>query len=94
MAERDTADDDVAVSDVPARQRFELTVDGHTAYLTYERNAQRLTLVHTEVPVELRGRHFGERLVDAALRAGRADGLQIVVVCPFARAYLKKHPNA
>jgi len=80
------------ISDNPARSRFELTVDGHTAFLAYERTKDSLTLVHTEVPVELRGRHFGEALVEGALEIGRREGLQIAVVCPFARAYLRKHP--
>lgn len=84
---------DVPVSDNAAHSRFELTVDGRTAYLTYERSHDTLTLVHTEVPPEIRGRHLGDRLVDAALQAGRSAGLRIVVVCPFARAYLQRHPQ-
>jgi predicted GNAT family acetyltransferase len=82
---------DVPVSDNAARSRFELTVDGHTGYLTYERAQGTLTLVHTEVPEEIRGRHLGDRLVEAALDAGRSQGLRIVVVCPFARTYLRRH---
>jgi uncharacterized protein len=80
------------ISDNPGRNRFELTVDGHTAFLAYERTKDALTLVHTEVPVELRGRHLGEALVERALEIGRREGLRIVVVCPFARAYLRRHP--
>jgi predicted GNAT family acetyltransferase len=74
--------------------RFELVVDGHTAFLTYERTADSLTLVHTEVPKPLRGRHLGETLVDSALEFGRQAGLRISVVCPFARVYLRRHPPA
>lgn len=81
----------VPVLDNPGRHRFELTVDGHTAFLAYERTRDALMLVHTEVPEPLRGRHIGDALVNAALDAGRSDGLRIVVVCPFARAYLRKH---
>ena len=80
-----------AVSDNPARSRFEVTVDGQTAYLAYERTNDRLTLVHTEVPPELRGRHLGDKLVEAGVSAARAAGLQLVVVCSFARAYLRRH---
>ena len=80
------------ISDNRARNRFELASDGHTAFLAYERTTDSLTLLHTEVPVELRGRHFGEALVEGALEIGRREGLQIAVVCPFARAYLRKHP--
>jgi len=80
------------VSDNQTRSRFEVTVDDHTAFLAYERTADSLTLVHTEVPRQLRGRHIGEALVEGALESGRRDGLRISVVCPFARDYLRKHP--
>jgi predicted GNAT family acetyltransferase len=80
-----------AVSDNPARSRFELTVDGQTAYLAYERTNDWLSLVHTEVPPELRGRHLGDRLVEAGVSAARANGLQLAVVCPFAQAYMRRH---
>jgi predicted GNAT family acetyltransferase len=79
-----------AVSDNIARHRFELEVDGEIAFLAYERAHNTLTLVHTEVPPPLRGRGLGERLVDAALEAGHTAGERIVVVCPFARTYLRK----
>ncbi len=69
-------------------------MDGQTAFLTYERTANTLKLIHTEVPGSLRGRHLGETLVKAALDAGRTDGLQIVAVCPFVRKYLRKQRDA
>jgi hypothetical protein len=80
------------VSDNRALSRFELIVDGHTAFLAYERTSDSLTLIHTEVPPELRGRHLGETLVEGALQIARSEGLRVSVVCPFARAYLRKHP--
>jgi uncharacterized protein len=83
---------DDQVVDNTAAQRFELQVDGQTAFLKYERADRRLVLVHTEVPEPLRGHHVGERLVKAAIDAGLAEDLRIVAVCPFVRAYLQKHP--
>jgi len=80
-----------AVVDNPAASRFELTMDGVTAFLAYERTADTLTLTHTEVPESLRGRHLGDALAKFALNAGRADHLRIAVVCPFVRAYLQRH---
>jgi hypothetical protein len=38
------------VTDIAARRRYEMVVDGVTAYVTYVRHGDRLTLVHTEVP--------------------------------------------
>jgi uncharacterized protein len=51
-----------------------------------------MVFVHTEVPPALRGGGLGERLVRAGLNAARTEGLRIVAVCPFVRAYLGKHP--
>ena len=83
-----------AVTDNVAQGRFELNVDGHVAFLEYERTPNTLTLMHTEVPVEIRGRHIANRLVEAALAIGRSEGRRLVVICPFARAYLRRHPPA
>jgi uncharacterized protein len=80
------------VSDNRERSRFELTVEGQTAFLVYERTNDTFTIVHTEVPTQLRGRHLGERLVDFAMDFARHQGLRTSIVCPFARAYLRRHP--
>jgi uncharacterized protein len=83
-----------AVRDNRQASRFELTVGGATSFLVYERAADRLVLIHTEVPEELRGHHLGEQLVVAALDTARREHLRVVAVCPFVRAYLRKHPQA
>jgi len=79
------------VTDNTAQSRFELNVDGHIGYLEYERTPDTLALLHTEVPPEIRGRHIADRLVEAALAIGRSEGRRLVVICPFARAYLRRH---
>jgi len=82
------------VVDNAAARRFELTVDGYTGFLQYERTPNALTLMHTEVPPQIRGRHLGDCLVDAGVSAARAAGLQLIVVCPFAREYLRRQRSA
>ncbi|HJZ72576.1 MAG TPA: GNAT family N-acetyltransferase [Vicinamibacterales bacterium] len=82
------------VIDNRAKHRFELQVNGSTAFLVYERTDDALTLIHTEVPPALRGHHVGDAIVEAVLRAGHSAGLRIIPVCPFVRAYLRKHPSA
>jgi predicted GNAT family acetyltransferase len=81
-----------SVADNRTRNRFELSVNGDTAYLLYERTDDALTLIHTEVPPALRGHHVGEALVEAALEAARAAGLRVIALCPFVKAYMRKHP--
>jgi uncharacterized protein len=86
-------DSSKSVTDNRAMNRFELSVNGETAFLQYKRTQDALTLIHTEVPVTLRGHHCGEALVKAAIDAGHAEGLHIVALCPFVKAYMRKHPT-
>ena len=81
------------VQDNRTASRFELRVEGLTAFLVYERTADTLVLIHTEVPDGLRGHHLGEQLVVAALEAARRESRRVVAVCPFVRAYLRRHPD-
>jgi predicted GNAT family acetyltransferase len=48
---------------------------------------------HTEVPVALRGRKVGERLVRQAIEDARRDGVDIIPLCPFAKAQIGRHPE-
>ena len=82
------------VIDNGERSRFEVTVDGHLAELAYRRHGGRLVLIHTEVPGELGGRGIGGRLVTAAIDEAAAEGLTVVPLCPFARSWLERHPDA
>jgi predicted GNAT family acetyltransferase len=82
------------VRDNRNENQFELEQDGQVAILAYDRDDKQITLIHTEVPPPLRGQGVGEALVRGALEQIRGDGLRIVAVCPFVRAYMKKHPAA
>jgi predicted GNAT family acetyltransferase len=81
------------VVDNPDMGRFELEVDGHLAELVYDLRGERLVLIHTEVPEALGGRGLGGVLVQAAVDRAEAEELVIVPQCPFARAWLEKHPD-
>jgi|SRR5580700_4204660 uncharacterized protein len=76
------------------RSRFELYTDGELAELVYRRRGDRLVLIHTEVPPELEGRGIGGRLVTAAIDRAVRERLTLVPLCPFARDWLKRHPEA
>ena len=82
------------VTDNQDESRFELRVDGRLAELLYRRNGNRLVLIHTEVPVELEGRGLGGALVMAALDRAAREGMTVVPLCPFARSWLERHPDA
>jgi hypothetical protein len=86
--------DSADVIDNTDASRFELRADGWLAELVYRLRGDRLVLVHTEVPVQLEGRGIGGRLVTAAVDRAAREGLTLVPLCPFARDWLERHPEA
>jgi hypothetical protein len=85
--------DTVTVVDVPAEDRFVARAEGMEAELVYRVDGDRLFLVHTEVPESLGGRGIAGQLVRAAVRRAEADHLTVVPWCPYARRWLKEHPD-
>jgi predicted GNAT family acetyltransferase len=71
--------------------RFELTVNGSTAFIKYKIIGHNLFLIHTEVPVQLTRKGIGDAIVENALVYAREKGYTIVPICPFVQSYLKKH---
>lgn len=76
-----------------ARHRFTTTVDGHEAYVEYERQGDVMTITHTIVPSAIGGRGIGGDLVRQAMDHARADGLRVEPACSYADAWLRKHPD-
>ena len=79
------------VRDNKERHRFELAVDGRTAFSQYKLAPGTITFLHTEVPKELEGHGIGSKLARGVLEAARARGLKVVAKCPFIAAYIRKH---
>jgi predicted GNAT family acetyltransferase len=62
--------------------------------MSYSRFGDGLIIIdHTEVPAALRGRKVGERLVRQAIEDARRDRVEIIPLCPFAKAQLGRHPE-
>src|SRR5262245_39879672 len=61
------------IRDNRAESRFELTRDGQTAILVYNRTPKSLVLVHTEVPPALRGHHLGEAMIRVGVEEERQE---------------------
>lgn len=87
-----TGDQFVVEHDAEARQ-FIIRTDGHVAFLQYAIAPDATTILHTDVPKSLSGRGFGPMLAKAAMIWARAQSRPVIVICPFVRAYLKKHPE-
>ena len=80
-----------AVRNNKAESRFELEVDGETAYAYYRLADCVMTFVHTEVPAHVAGHGIGTRLVEGALQLARKDCLKVASRCSFVSAFLKRH---
>jgi predicted GNAT family acetyltransferase len=84
----------VVVRDNPDESRYELLLDGDVVgELRYRRRPDAVSLVHTEVSASREGRGLGAQLVGHVLDELRAHGEKIVPLCPFVRAYIRRHPE-
>ena len=72
----------------PNVSRFEVGA----AFLAYERTGDRFDIQHTVVPPDMEGQGVGGKLVQAAVDFAKAEGLELVVTCSFARKWLERHP--
>ena len=82
------------VSRQPGALRYVAETGGTRAgLLTYGIRGGKMTLIHTEVDPAFEGHGIAGLLVRAALDDARAADLRIVPACPFAAAYLKRHPE-
>jgi len=81
------------VRDNASLGRYELSVDGQTAFAAYRRSPGRITFTHTEVPEELEGHGIGAQLVRGALDDVRARDEKVIALCPFVAAFIKRHPD-
>ena len=75
------------------KNRFEATLDGETAVLTFHHNGKRLALIHTGVPEKLEGKGLASLLTKTALQYARDNDFTVVPICPFVRSYLEQHPD-
>jgi len=80
------------VLDVPARSRYEVTVDGELAgFAAYKQVEGARVFTHTEVFDAYEGKGVGGTLARGALDDVRAHGRRLVALCPFVAAFLERH---
>ena len=76
-----------------ADQRFEMTVDGLTAFVAFERFQGGIDITHTIVPPELGGRGIGTALAHHVLEFAQQHHLKVEPSCEFIRSYIARHPE-
>ena len=54
---------------------------------------EQLAFIKTNVEPEYEGRGIGGQLVKTGLDWARAEGRQVIPLCPFVQAYVESHPD-
>jgi predicted GNAT family acetyltransferase len=82
----------LTIRDNPEQHRFEADLgDGSVAIAEYNLLQGKIVFTHTEVPEQHEGKGIGSALIRFALAAARERGLQVIPICPFFAAYIKRH---
>jgi predicted GNAT family acetyltransferase len=84
----------IAVRDVPEQGQYVVSVDGaDVGVARYVESGTVRTFTHTEVDPSMQGTGVGSVLVREAVRDVRRRDLQLIALCPYVKAWLKKHPG-
>jgi uncharacterized protein len=84
---------DLKINNNSVSSRFEVLVDGKSAFLDYRIDGDTIMLAYVEVPIEEQGRGIAGRLTQVALEFARDRGLKVVAQCPFIAGYMRSHPE-
>jgi uncharacterized protein len=85
--------EEISLKDNTELNRFEMYVEGSTAFLEYKRSRDWLFLIHTEVPSALEGKGMASAIVQKVLQYAKDNNYKIVPICPFVQSFLKRHPE-
>ena len=76
-----------------ARSRFFAVIDGHEAYIEYERKGDALDFKHTFVPPELRGQAVAGKLVAFGFDHVKQAGLKVIPTCSYVAKKVERTPE-
>ncbi|MEO3992933.1 MAG: GNAT family N-acetyltransferase [Desulfurococcaceae archaeon TW002] len=68
--------------------------DGSKAWLSFKEENNKLYLLETYTPEQHRGKGYGAKLVEAAIRDAGKRNLKIIPVCSYAIYYFLKNKDA
>ncbi|MVN91225.1 GNAT family N-acetyltransferase [Mucilaginibacter aquatilis] len=85
--------EDIQLVNNEAIHNFELVIEGHRAFIDYKQKGDKVYLIHTEVPVELKGKGAAEAIVEKTFAYLEEHKLKLVPLCTYVGLYLKRHPE-
>lgn len=85
--------DQIEVRHNTTRHSFEAIIEGKLAHADYRIEGQRIYFHHTYVPRELEGRGIAAQIVRAGMEYARQEGLQVVALCSYVAAFIRRYPE-
>jgi predicted GNAT family acetyltransferase len=77
---------------IPYKNRFEYSVDDHTAVVDYILiKYGRIVLTHTEVPKSMEGQGIGSKLAKAVFSYTKENKLKVMLLCPFMAFFVRRY---
>jgi hypothetical protein len=82
------------IVDDQERRRFEISSSDQLAgYAEYRDLPHGRAFVHTVIDPQRAGLGLGSRLIESVLDEARAEGRNVIPLCPFVRRYIQRHPS-
>jgi len=77
------------------RRRYRLEDNGEeVAYAEVDPiGAESILIKHTEVDAKFEGKGYGSAILRGILEAARAQGKNVMPICPFAASFMRGHPE-
>lgn len=76
------------------KQRFELEVNGHTAFADYRIEKDTLLITHVEAPPALRGTGAAGKLMQGMMQQLEQTDYIITPLCSYAARWIQKHSKS
>lgn len=73
--------------------RFEMRVGNNLIFIDYKLDNDKIWLLHTETPIELRGKGAATAILEKTLVYLEMHDYKLIPICHFIIAYLKTHPD-
>ena len=75
------------------KERFELKTGDYVTFIDYKERGNKIWLIHTEAPAELKGQGTATAIVEKTLVYLEDNKYTLIPLCPFVGTYLKRHPE-
>lgn len=83
----------IKVNHNKVKTQFEVELEVEPAVLEYKVSSGKIYLIHTGVPKSNTQKGVAAALAIEALKYAKESDLETVIICPFIKTYVKRHPE-